>query len=169
MFLSVCLLLCCLGMGIKLQAQTISSDVIGAAGTFGTSSQYTMAWTIGEVTIETFAGGNSFLTQGFHQPNFKDGIVRVDDFFIPQGFSPNGDGINDLFVIRGIDRYPNNSILIFNRWGNKIYECASYKSTWNGTSINGFGGNQLPAGTYFFLLDLGNGSSIIKGAIYLNR
>ncbi len=93
------------------------------------------------------------------------------DFFIPEGYSPNGDGINDLFVIRGIDSYPNNSIIIFNRWGNKVFEAHPYQNTWDGTCSFGLtvGDNQLPDATYFYLLDLGDGSKIIKGYIYLSR
>ena len=93
------------------------------------------------------------------------------EFFIPEGFSPNGDGINDLFVIRGIDNYPTNKFVIFNRWGNKIYEASPYQNKWDGTTSLGLtvGGNELPVGTYFYILDLGDGSDIIKGTIYLNR
>ncbi len=100
-----------------------------------------------------------------------DSAVTVTDLFIPEGFSPNGDGINDLYVIRGIDNYPKNTFTIFNRWGNRVYEAKPYQNTWDGTSQFGImvGTNQLPAGTYFYVLDLGDGSGIIKGYIYLNR
>jgi gliding motility-associated-like protein/uncharacterized repeat protein (TIGR01451 family) len=93
------------------------------------------------------------------------------DFFIPEGFSPNGDGINDLFVIRGILNYPNNTFVIFNRWGNKVFETTHYQNTWNGTSTMGLrvGGDELPVGTFFYVLDLGDGSPIFKGTIYLNK
>lgn len=93
------------------------------------------------------------------------------DFFIPEGFSPNGDGINDLFVIRGILDYPNNTFTIFNRWGNKVFEASPYQNTWDGRSMFGLrvGGDELPVGTYFYVLDLKNGSAIYKGTIYLNR
>ena len=93
------------------------------------------------------------------------------DFNIPEGFSPNGDEINDLFVIRGIDRFPGNSFVIFNRWGDKLFEATPYKNTWNGKSTTGLrvGGDELPVGTYFYILDLGEGSAIYKGTIYLNR
>jgi gliding motility-associated-like protein len=93
------------------------------------------------------------------------------DFFIPEGFSPNGDGINDLFVIRGIQFYPNNDFMIFNRWGDKIFETHGYLNTWDGTNANGVtvGTDELPVGTYFYVLDLGDGSDIFKGPIYLNR
>jgi gliding motility-associated-like protein len=93
------------------------------------------------------------------------------DFFIPEGFSPNGDGINDLFVIRGIQFYPNNDFMIFNRWGDKIFDTHGYLNTWDGKNANGVtvGTDELPVGTYFYVLDLGDGSDIFKGPIYLNR
>jgi gliding motility-associated-like protein/uncharacterized repeat protein (TIGR01451 family) len=93
------------------------------------------------------------------------------DFFIPEGFSPNGDMINDLFVIRGILNFPNNKIIIFNRWGNKVYGAEPYDNKWDGTTTEGLtlGGSELPVGTYFYLLDLGDGSKVLKGSIYLNR
>ena len=101
--------------------------------------------------------------------------VNVDDeFFIPEGFSPNGDGVNDVFEIVGIAKYPNNSITIINRWGSKVFEAAPYKSDWDGTNQFGVSfGKKLPNGTYFYILDLGkdgpNGDQVIKGYIYLNE
>ncbi|MGM0648483.1 MAG: gliding motility-associated C-terminal domain-containing protein, partial [Bacteroidota bacterium] len=90
-------------------------------------------------------------------------------FFIPEGFSPNGDRINDLFVITGIEFYPENSIVIFNRWGDKVFKASPYRNTWDGTSTLGISNSdKLPVGTYFYLLDLG-GDNVIKGTIYLNR
>src|ERR1035437_8766728 len=85
----------------SLCAQSFATDVIGSAGTFATSTGGSMAWTIGEVMIETYSSSNKFFTQGFHQPSMVPN-VGVREFFIPEGFSPNGDFINDLFVIRGI-------------------------------------------------------------------
>ncbi|PKP44850.1 MAG: hypothetical protein CVT95_10505, partial [Bacteroidetes bacterium HGW-Bacteroidetes-12] len=102
-------------------------------------------------------------------------LVEVDsEFKIPEGFSPNGDGVNDLFEIVGIAKYPNNNIIIINRWGNKVFEAAPYKSNWDGTSQFGITiGEKLPSGTYFYILDLGkenpSGKQEIKGYIYINR
>ncbi len=92
-------------------------------------------------------------------------------FSIPEGFSPNSDGINDLFFIRGLDLYPNNSIVIFNRWGDKVFEANPYQNNWAGNSTKGLrlGGDELPVGTYFYILDLGDNSDVRKGTIYLNR
>ena len=85
---------------------------------------------------------------------------------IPNGFSPNGDGINDYFEIISIENYPNNSIVIFNRWGNKVFEAAPYRNDWDGRTRTG---SSLPAGTYFYIFDLGDGSSVKKGFVYLNK
>jgi len=121
---------------------------------------YSNTATIAGIEVDTDLGNNTSTT-----------ITYPTDFFIPEGFSPNGDGTNDLFVIRGIANYPKNSFVIFNRWGNKVFEASPYQNTWNGRSTFGLrvGGDELPVGTYFYVLDLKNGSSNFKGTIYLNR
>ena len=94
------------------------------------------------------------------------------DFFIPEGFSPNNDGVNDVFFIRGIDAFPENDFIIYNRWGDRLFDQHSYSNTWDGTSNFGvtIGSELLPVGTYFYILHLNNVSSdIFKGAIYLSR
>lgn len=103
-------------------------------------------------------------------------LVTDFNFMIPNAFSPNGDGINDYFEILGIEFYENNSISIINRWGNKVYEARGYgiSSTpvfWDGKSNTGFriGNEDLPTGTYYYILDLGDGKKPISGSIYLDR
>jgi len=66
---------------------------------------------------------------------------------IPTAFTPNGDGANDLFVIKDLELYPNNEIQIFNRWGNQVYHATSYMQngrTWDGSNLS--------AGTYYYIL-----------------
>jgi gliding motility-associated-like protein len=103
-------------------------------------------------------------------------FVSDFEFMIPNAFSPNGDGVNDYFEILGIEYYENNSITIINRWGNKVYEAKNYGIStspqfWDGKSNTGFlsGNDDLPTGTYFYILDLGNGEKPISGSIYLDR
>ena len=98
------------------------------------------------------------------------------EFLIPEAFSPNGDGINDYFEILGIENFENNSITIINRWGNKVYEAKNYginsnPKFWDGKSNTGYriGNEELPTGTYFYVLNLGNGEKPISGSIYLDR
>ncbi len=91
---------------------------------------------------------------------------------IPKAFSPNGDGINDFFVIEGVGAYLNASFVVFNRWGNKVYESINgYPNDWDGTTFsNGEAGDRdLPVGTYFYILDLGEGTDPIKGYVFINR
>lgn len=88
--------------------------------------------------------------------------------FIPEGFSPNGDNINDLFVIKGLPTTGDNSIVFFNRWGNKVYENSNYDNSWDGTSNakGTLGKNKLPQGTYYYILDMKNsGIKPISGFI----
>lgn len=98
-------------------------------------------------------------------------VVQSPAVVIPQVFTPNGDDKNQVFRIKNIDQYPLNHILIFNRWGNKVFEGKPYMNTWDGRNYFGpkVGGDLLPVGTYFYLLNLGDGSEVIKGFIYLNR
>jgi gliding motility-associated-like protein len=75
------------------------------------------------------------------------------DIFIPEGFSPNSDGINDFFVIKK----PINlrvSLEIYNRWGGLVYKTEDYKNDWNGGVI---AQTNVPAGTYFYVIKLSDG------------
>ncbi len=77
---------------------------------------------------------------------------------IPNMFTPNSDGINDLFTINGISIYPNNTLFIYNRWGSLVYEKQNYNNEWGGKANQPvLGSGQLPAGTYFVVLDFGDG------------
>ncbi|CAG5085787.1 Ig-like domain-containing protein [Parvicella tangerina] len=92
------------------------------------------------------------------------------DFKVPGGFSPNGDNINDIFVITGLDLYPDNKLSIFNRWGNLVYEAAPYNNDWDGTpSVGVLMGDKVTTGTYFYILELGDGMEPLKGSIEIKR
>src|SRR5690606_3432700 len=99
-------------------------------------------------------------------------VVTVENFtlFIPQGFSPNDDGINDAFVIKGMPTEGDNELTIYNRWGSKVYHSDNYDNTWRGyPNVNSaLGSNKLPQGTYYFVLDMkGSGGKPITGFIVL--
>ena len=100
-------------------------------------------------------------------------IVEQEDcltLIIPNAFSPNGDGTNDTYVIDGLQYYPNNSIKIFNRWGSPVLERSPYNNDWAGISENSLNwGEELPESTYYYILDLGDGSDLYTGYIYLKR
>jgi gliding motility-associated-like protein len=89
--------------------------------------------------------------------------ITADD--IPQGFSPNGDGINDRFEIQNINQFLGNSLVVMNRWGQKVFSQAPYSNSFNG---KGLGGEDLPDGTYFYILDLGTGK-VFNDYLIINR
>ncbi|MFK7755457.1 MAG: gliding motility-associated C-terminal domain-containing protein [Flavobacteriales bacterium] len=89
---------------------------------------------------------------------------------VPDAFSPNGDFINDTWDIPNLNKYPGNSLMVFNRWGTKVFEATDYDGSWNGVSDHPATiGDELPVGTYYYVLDLGNGSADFKGYVYLKR
>ena len=93
---------------------------------------------------------------------------------IYKGFSPNGDGSNDQWIIDGILSFPNNHVQVFNRWGNLVFKEDGYDNqskVWFGQSNQGFviGDNILPDGTYFYMVDLGDGSEAHSGYVMLKR
>ena len=85
---------------------------------------------------------------------------------IPNGFSPNGDGVNDVFVINCANRYPKNRLTIFNRWGNEIFSRLNYNNDWDGTYKN----TAVPDGTYYYIFEINDGNQKAKtGYIEVRR
>ena len=94
-----------------------------------------------------------------------------DSLAVVNGITPNGDGINDEFIFDildiGMDEYPNNEFIVFNRWGDVVYEAKPYNNDWSGQNKNG---NDLPEGTYYYILRLNlSDSEIIRGDITILR
>ena len=85
--------------------------------------------------------------------------------FIPNVLTPNGDGFNDTWRIDNIQLFPQNKVRIFNRLGDLVFQSEYYNNTWDGT----FAGGRLPAGTYYYVLDLGEGWGIFKGPVTIIR
>ncbi|MEQ9008214.1 MAG: Ig-like domain-containing protein, partial [Ekhidna sp.] len=90
-------------------------------------------------------------------------IIRVDDipFTIYQTISPNGDGMNDYWHIEGIDYYPNNTVSLFDRYNNLVFEINGYNNedkVWTGNSNKG-SNSTLPEGTYFYRINAGEGGT----------
>jgi gliding motility-associated-like protein len=76
--------------------------------------------------------------------------IRCKPFSISEGLSPNGDGLNDRFVINSLQNYPNHELYIYNRWGSQVFRTKNYQNDWEGTFI----GNPLPDGTYYYLIEM---------------
>lgn len=78
---------------------------------------------------------------------------------VPKGFTPNNDGDNDRWIIPNIDRYPGNKVKVFNRWGAEVFSRDGYSNT------NPWTGDNLPTGTYYYLVEPGIGEKTLSGTI----
>ena len=85
--------------------------------------------------------------------------------WIPSAFTPNGDGLNDLWRIKELSYYPNCEVTIFDRYGQLIYYSKGYKNPWDGTK----NGQPMTAGTYCYLIDTKKLKTIFKGFVVLLR
>jgi gliding motility-associated-like protein len=99
-----------------------------------------------------------------------DVVINVLPYCVKpmEAFSPNGDGINDLWLITNGSCLREASAQVFNRYGAKVFEDQSYKNNWDGT----YNGKPLPDGTYYFVLSyrLINGKTVyLKGNVTILR
>ncbi len=91
-------------------------------------------------------------------------VIEAYLLVIPNVITPNGNGQNDFWAIKNIRLY-NNEVQIFNRWGTMIYSTKEYQNDWDGTHD----GNELSNGTYYYVINLENGTKIYKGAVTILR
>lgn len=83
-------------------------------------------------------------------------------------FTPNGDGINDTWSVTNLEKYPENRVLVFNRWGQKVYEHEGEYEAWDGRDTFG---RELEANSYYYIIyrDKDEDKSIIKGSVSIIR
>ncbi|NPA35735.1 MAG: gliding motility-associated C-terminal domain-containing protein [Chlorobi bacterium] len=94
-----------------------------------------------------------------------DVTVEVKGLTNPNGFSPNGDGINDFFKIMGATHIPNNQLKVFNRRGKLVYSASNYQNNWDGTNSDG---TPLEDGTYYYIFT-GDNIDPIKEYLIIKR
>jgi gliding motility-associated-like protein len=102
-----------------------------------------------------------------------DNCTNSDDVFVkvlktplvPNAFSPNGDGINDVWAIRYLDSYPDVDVQVYDRYGQLVYRSKNYNNPWDGTRNN----KPLPAGTYYYIIDRKVSSNKLTGSVTIIR
>ena len=102
--------------------------------------------------------------------SYADILIKIfdeEECLASNVITPNGDGINDSFVITCLEgqKYPNSSLIIFNNWGDELYRAAPYDNSWQGS----YRDEALPSGTYYFIFNRGDGSAKLAGFIALER
>ncbi len=126
--------------------------------------------TRGEYILTVTANGCSLVDGPFYiqSPNDCNTDPPVQNVSIKAAtvMTPNGDGSNDMFMIIGLENYPNNRLYVFNRWGNKVYEASNYQNNWFGNYQN----KPLPIGAYYYILEIrGAQPQTLKGSITIMK
>ena len=92
-------------------------------------------------------------------------VPEADGLFIPEGFSPNGDGVNDRFVVQGLAPNATLELEVFNRWGQRVFANKDYKNDWEGVPNQGVriaASQGLPDGTYFYVVRISDGREYVR-------
>jgi gliding motility-associated-like protein len=103
-------------------------------------------------------------------------LVTLDEDNTKYGFSPDGDGINEFWEIDTIENYPDNTVTIYNRWGDMVFTIKGYNNTTrvfrgDANKKTKLGANKLPSGTYFFDIQINGNHNLkkTKGFVVLKR
>ena len=97
-------------------------------------------------------------------------VVLVQDcagvrLAIPQGFTPDGDGVNDTWTIPNLGAFPDVAVRVFDRFGHTVYESPQYDNQWQGT----YDGQPLPTGTYYYSITTEPDRQTYRGAVTILR
>jgi gliding motility-associated-like protein len=168
----------------RVPGPEIPCTVAGAAGFF------TFVWPEGSQVVENWvsldggntwipsSNGNLHISYNIENQKFIQGRGRVetacewteasvslecpDQVFPPNVMTPNGDGLNDLFRIEGLELYDNSKVEVFDRWGNSVFSSENYKNDWKG--------GDLPEGTYYYILEVDDPQGTVhKGILTILR
>ncbi|MBC7913363.1 MAG: tandem-95 repeat protein [Pyrinomonadaceae bacterium] len=150
----------------------LSLNLVSGEGTYQNNATGTAYSTLSglQTTDQSVAGDkpdpNSDGDVSIFGPTFVE--IKKGPLYIPEGFSPNGDGVNDFFVISH-SQGKNINLDVYNRWGNRVYKSTAYKNDWDGRCTEGiFVGQDLPVGTYFYIIVIDNLDKSI-GYITINK
>jgi gliding motility-associated-like protein len=136
------------------------SVTIGGNPTSGSATSFTWfpATGLSNINISNPVASNTVSTVYTVVVTGTNGCVAMDSVLvyvypeikIPNGFSPNGDGVNDTWIIDNLEQFPDNEVEIYNRWGELLFRSEGYKTPFDGK----YKGKDLPVGTYYYVLKL---------------
>ena len=151
-------------------AQLLPERLVSVSGGMVKDANVQIDYTIGELANTTFTSAAGYIHEGLLQWYAPKQIKSVDqpNVFVTDStlkvfelVTPNGDDKNDFFFVNGIQKYPENELMIVNKWGDVVYKTTHYNNTWNG--------NDLPAGSYFYVLKISKEGKVFSGGFTLAR
>ncbi len=127
--------------------------------------QTTITFLIVEAGMATGSYGmGNILLDEIHLEEIDEPPLDFGELRVPNVFTPNGDGVNDEFVIKGLAR--GSILLVYNRLGKEVFKSYNYEHDWDGSDANGL---DLPQGTYWIVLFPSDMEEAVKGFVYLKR
>ena len=148
---------------LTLSQYNFDCSHVGSNAVIMTATDYSGNTSIGLVTVTIQNTGIDLDLDGISDE--CDTLITTEVVEIPNGFTPDGDGFNDYFVIPISDNYNVMTLSIYNRYGNLVYENSNYTNDWDGkSSLND---QELPDDTYFYILTLDG--ELRQGYVYINR
>ena len=132
-------------------------------GSGGVTYTWTPSYGLSDTTIANPVANPMQTTTYYLTVTSPAGCVSTDSVIVtvlpkivfPDGITPNGDGVNDVWIIDFIEEFPNNVVEIYNRWGELLFHADGYKQDWDGS----YNGKPLPIGTYYFVIELNDGKT----------
>jgi len=125
----------------------------------------TFASLVGQYPIAVTGGVAQNYTFNYVQGTLTVTAIPGLPVSIPNAFTPNGDGINDIWNIVNLNTYAQSHVQIFNRYGMLVFNSVGYATPWDGTEKN----TRVPDGTYYYLITLTPGDSPLSGSVTVIR
>ncbi len=131
--------------------------------------------TVSYLPKERKAGRDQFVYEVCDSADLCDEAMVIIDLYdqdikINEGFSPNGDGVNDTFELGGLEAFPGSTLVVYDRAGVEVYKSDDYRNTWDGRAKSKYyaDGKLVPQGVYYYILKLGGDAKrTIKGYIFV--
>lgn len=119
-------------------------------------------------------GRDHFVYEVCDEFNYCDSALVIVDIYdaglsASEGFSPNNDGVNDLFVFKGLENYLLSKLYVYTRTGQLVYQSDDYRNNWDGATIQSTLTNKkvVPTGVYYYVLKMGGTNRSLKGFVYI--
>jgi gliding motility-associated-like protein len=145
-------------------------SLISGSGTFATPNNYSTAVANVDTGINVYQWRvvNGTCIDTITLTVIHDGIDTCGNLVANELMTPNNDNRNEELTFAGIAQYPQNKLVIFNRWGSEVFSQSNYQNQWRGRTEIGTSGDELPDGTYYYVLTVPN-KEAVKGFIEIKK